>query len=337
MDRHVSPVEPDALAAVLSGQFDQSVTVKGLTATTVGARRATTIVDVEFGSKADRVVVTIIPAGQEGHNPITAEAEMIERARAAGVRAAPVIMASEDTSLIGGSFMITSFVAGETVPRRVLRRTEQSGSGPGVVEQIGRSLARLHSLDWKRPPIGLRLVEGTDPVAAALDDLSVAVDQLPMKRPVLELARSWLAANRPDPPDRRSFVHGDVRTGNIVVDDQGLAAILDWELTTAGADPTRDLAWTAVRMWRFGHDHLEIGGLGRREDLLGGYQKEGGSCDPDRFEWWKVAETMRWALGLAAQSSAFVEGRSDNIVLAASGRRVSELEWDLLMLIKPPT
>ena len=57
--------------------------------------------------------------------------------------------------------------------------------------------------------------------------------------------------------------------------------------------------------------------------------------DEDRFEWWKVEGTLRWAVGLAGQTMAFLDGRVPSIVMAASGRRVSELEWDLLMLIRP--
>ena len=45
--------------------------------------------------------------------------------------------------------------------------------------------------------------------------------------------------------------------------------------------------------------------------------------------------TLRWAVGLATQAMAFLDGRVPNIVMAASGRRVPELEWDLLMLIRP--
>lgn len=42
-----------------------------------------------------------------------------------------------------------------------------------------------------------------------------------------------------------------------------------------------------------------------------------------------------WACGLAAQAAAFSAGMSDSIVLAAGGRRVVELEYDLLNLIDP--
>jgi hypothetical protein len=43
---------------------------------------------------------------------------------------------------------------------------------------------------------------------------------------------------------------------------------------------------------------------------------------------------LRWAAGLASQAMAYLDGRVPSIVMAASGRRVSELEWDLLMLIR---
>ncbi len=68
---------------------------------------------------------------------------------------------------------------------------------------------------------------------------------------------------------------------------------------------------------------------------VAGYEAAGGEFDEDRFRWWKVEGTLRWAVGLAVQTMAFLDGRVPSIVMAASGRRVPELEWDLLMLIRP--
>ena len=76
-------------------------------------------------------------------------------------------------------------------------------------------------------------------------------------------------------------------------------------------------------------------GFAGRAPFVAGYESAGGSFDEARFEWWKVEGTLRWAVGLAGQTMAFIDGRVPNIVMAASGRRVSELEWDLLMLIRP--
>ena len=47
------------------------------------------------------------------------------------------------------------------------------------------------------------------------------------------------------------LVHGDFRMGNLIVDDDGLAAVLDWELVHIG-EVYEDLAWFCIRAWRFG-------------------------------------------------------------------------------------
>jgi aminoglycoside phosphotransferase (APT) family kinase protein len=173
------------------------------------------------------------------------------------------------------------------------------------------------------------------PGEAALQALTAAVSTLPQARPVLHLGLRWLERQLPPPPPRLSIVHTDVRTGNLIVGPDGLRAVLDWEGALAAGDPMQDLAWPALRMWRFGNDDAEIGGLAGRSAYIAGYESAGGAFDHDRFRWWKVEGTLRWAVGLANQALAFLDGRVPNIVMAASGRRVSELEWDLLMLIRP--
>ena len=60
-------------------------------------------------------------------------------------------------------------------------------------------------------------------------------------------------------------MHGDFRMGNLIVDDSGLAAVLDWELVHIG-EVYEDLAWFCIRAWRFGApEDLGAGGLGSVE------------------------------------------------------------------------
>ena len=152
--------------------------------------------------------------------------------------------------------------------------------------------------------------------------------------PVFQLGLAWLRRNMPLPPRRLALVHGDVRNGNIMVGPDGLAAVLDWEVAKIG-DPMEDLAWPCLRCWRFGEDDLEVGGFGDRKTLVDAYVAAGGSFDPVAFHWWKVLGTMRWGLGLAGQAAQHLSGAFSNIVMAASGRRVAELEFDLLCLLRP--
>ena len=283
-----------------------------------------------------RLVATIVPIGETLLNEVEAEAGVRLLAESAGVLVPHVHLSRTDGDLVGGPFMVSDFVAGETVPRRVLRlvgrdrqrrpRRRAAGGVPGPPPRHRPGHAsRCRCASSTRE----------DPCGAALAALVEAVDLLPQRRPALELGLRWLERRRPAAPDRVSVLHTDVRNGNIIVGEDGLRAVLDWEGALAAGDPMQDLAWPSLRMWRFRNDEREIGGFADRAPYVAGYERAGGTYDEDRYQWWKVFETARWAVGLAGQTMGWLEGRVPSIVFAASGRRVPELEWDLLMLIRP--
>jgi aminoglycoside phosphotransferase (APT) family kinase protein len=326
----------EGLAIYLGEAWGGEVEVTGLSTTTAGARRHNVVFDATLDGETRRLVATIVPEGETLLNTIEAEAGVRDVAEKAGVAVPHVHLVRSEGDLVGGPFMVSTFVDGETVPRRVLRLVAEHGIGELVAHQLGETLARLHSIDPAAGPPDLRRLETDGPPAeAARAALAAAAAELPQRRPVLELGLRWLGRHLPDPPERESIVHGDVRNGNLIVGPDGLRAVLDWEGALASGDPMQDLAWPALRMWRFREDDREIGGFAGREHYVAGYVAAGGHFDEDRFRWWKVEGTLRWALGLASQAMAYLDGRVPSIVMAASGRRVSELEWDLLMLIRP--
>jgi aminoglycoside phosphotransferase (APT) family kinase protein len=324
------------LAHYLSEAWGQDVEVANLSASTAGARRHNVLFEATAGGVTHHLVATIVPFGETIINPIDAEAGVRDVAEKHGVAVPHVHLVRTDGDLVGGPFMISEFVPGETVPRRVLRLVEERGIGETVVRQLGESLARLHAIDKSEVTVPLRQREFPGPPAvAALAGLRAQIDELPLPRPAMELGMKWLERRLPDPPERETIVHSDTRNGNLIVGEDGLRAVLDWEGTLASGDPMQDLAWPSLRMWRFRNETKEIGGFAGRQPFIAGYESAGGRYDAARFEWWKVEGTLRWAVGLAGQTMGFLEGRVPSIVMAASGRRVPELEWDLLMLIRP--
>ncbi len=324
------------LATYLGEAWGKDVAVSNLSTTTAGARRHNVLFEARAGDVVHHLVATIVPFGETIINPIDAEAGVRDLAEKAGVAVPHVHLVRTDGDLVGGPFMVSDLVPGETVPRRVLRLVEERGIGELVATQLGESLARLHAVDPAAATIPLRTREHEGPPAvAAIAALRAAIDLLPQRRPAMELGSRWLERRLPDPPARETIVHSDVRNGNIIVGEDGLRAVLDWEGTLASGDPMQDLAWPALRMWRFRNDTAEIGGFAGRQPYIAGYEAAGGTFDAARFHWWKVEGTLRWGVGLANQTIGFLEGRVPSIVMAASGRRVPELEWDLLMLIRP--
>jgi aminoglycoside phosphotransferase (APT) family kinase protein len=325
----------DGLARFLTGHFGEAVTVTGLTASSAGARRGNLLFDAERPCRTLRLVATILPTAAIEINPITAEAAVRGLAERHGVPVPHIHAVCTDRGFVGGPFFLSDRVDGESVPRRVLRMVHAEGIGERVAAQLGEALGQLHAIDPAEAPEDLLDEGSANPAGAALLSLDQALAELPLPRPALALGMRWLERHLPPAPDRRTIVHTDVRNGNLLVSARGLEAVLDWEGAVRHGDPMQDLAWPALRMWRFKEDGREIGGFAGRDPFVAGYERAGGRFDPERFHWWKVLGTLRWALGLAGQSAQHLDGRFRSIVMAASGRRVPELEWDLLMLVRP--
>ena len=323
------------LAAFLSAEWGRPVSVANLASSSAGARRSNVLFDADDGQRVLGLVATILPTSEIQLNPMGAEAAMRGLARKAGVPVPLVYATCLDESYVGGPFFVSERVDGETVPRRVLRLVHERGIGELVAAQLGEALGRLHGIDHELAPLDLLDPGPACPAEVALGWAEEAFSQLLEPRPALALGLRWLERQLPGEPQTRTIIHGDVRNGNLIVGPDGVRALLDWEGSKRQGDPMEDLAWSSLRMWRFRHDEREIGGFAGRGPFVAAYRASGGTFDDERFHWWKVLGTLRWALGLAGQTAAHLDGRFVSIVMAASGRRVPELEWDLLMLIRP--
>ena len=324
----------EGLARFLTQHWRKPITIPWCSVTSAGARRLNVLFDADDGETRHQLVVTAIPNANIELTPIVLEALTIRTAEAAGVPAAHVVCESDDASYLGGGFFITQRIAGETVPRRVLRLVAERRHGDAIAARLGQALAALHAIPDEHIPPHLARPERGDPAATSLARLREQVAGLLQPSPAVSLGMRWLEARRPSPPARCVLIHGDARNGTLIVSERGLEAVLDWEGSSV-SDPMADLAWPCVRTWRFGADALELGGFAARKPMVDAYVAAGGAFDAERFHWWKVLGTLRWALGLAGQAKAHIDGSVPNIVMAASGRRVGELEYDLLCLLKP--
>jgi aminoglycoside phosphotransferase (APT) family kinase protein len=96
------------------------------------------------------------------------------------------------------------------------------------------------------------------------------------------------------------------RLGNLIVDEDGLAAVL--ELVHLG-DPVEDLGWPCTKAWRFGAA-LPVGGFATRDELLDAYTAAGDApIGLEALLWWEVLATLKWAIGCMGQGSVHLAGR----------------------------
>jgi aminoglycoside phosphotransferase (APT) family kinase protein len=147
--------------------------------------------------------------------------------------------------------------------------------------------------------------------------------------PVFDLAFAWLKERVTDRP-ADTIVHGDFRSGNFLISTNGLEAVLDWELAHLG-DGHEDLGWLCCNAWRFGLWDKPVGGFGQREALYTAYEAAGGGpVDRDRARLWEVWGTLKWGIACLQLGDDHVSGRLKSVERAAIGRRVSEVELDLM-------
>lgn len=324
----------EGLARFLSETWGTAVGVEGVRVASAGARRRNLLFEATRGKQREALAATIMPTPEIAHTTMEVEAALLRIAEAADVPAPRLIAVTEDPAYVGGPLFVTRRIEGESIPRRILRLCEQDATlGPRLAYQCGEAMAKLHAVPRDAIDPRIEVPTAGDPAAHALRDLEEKNDALLQPSPALTLALVWLERHLPAPPATGlALVHGDWRNGNIAVSANGLEAAYDWEIAHVG-DPMEDLAWICVRSWRFRNDHLEVGGFATRDALFEGYRAAGGAIDLDRFRWWKLLRTAWWGFGLADQAASHLDGSFPSIVMAASGRRVAELEYDVLMLL----
>jgi len=325
----VAAPDPELLATALTRVLGDGISIDGLRRVSGGASRETWLFDAVDGSGARHgLVLRRDPGGHGGQSDRATEYALLEATAAAGVAVPrPRLLLTEADGL--GRGFVMDRIDGETIPRRILRDAEYEAARPRLAEQCGRVAAAIHATDTATLP-RLPVLDA----AAQIAQYREVLDLVGEPHPTLELGLRWLSERQPPAPAPSRLVHGDFRNGNLVVGPDGVRAALDWELAHLG-DPVEDLGWLCVRSWRFGVDDRVVGGFGDLDALLAGYAAAGGEVPTaEAVHYWMVFGTLKWGAITVMQAFAHLSGTVRSVELATLGRRVVEMEWDLLDAIE---
>ncbi|HVB80435.1 MAG TPA: phosphotransferase family protein [Candidatus Binataceae bacterium] len=325
------------LEAALARHTGKPAKVHDLQRLTGGANRTTMLFEANAAGEATAAPQArrqfILQLGSQTFVPVAGilpqttpaeQARLMIAAAQAGAPAPRVVAILEPADGLGEGY-ITERVAGETLGARIVRDERFAAARRVMARQCGEILAAIHRIDPAAAPFLMRQ-DAAEHVAAHRK----VVDYYNFRLPALELAMRWAAENAPR-NQRPVVLHGDFRTGNMIVGEEGIRCVLDWELAQIG-DPMQDLGWLCVRTWRFGGAG-PVGGFGSREDLFAAYEKASGlSVDPAHVRFWEAFGNVKWAVDCLLLGTRGVE--EVGIERCAIGRRIEEPLWDFFNLIE---
>ncbi len=318
------------LTQAMRRHLGAGVTVENIVIPTLGGVNRTIIFDCVDGTARRRMVSRQSTYEGEG-NPFVrpqTQFKIMEKAFQNGFPVPEPIVSFEPDDGLGEGF-VSAFVQGETMPKRIVSGPEFDRVRPKLARQSGELLAQLHSIDFTEVRELSQLPDSVDPLAAQRS----RYDTYNEAHPAIEIGLRWLELHRLNKGDR-VLLHGDFRTGNLMLSQMGIEAVLDWECCHIG-DPAEDLGWLCTRSWRFDRPDRIVGGFGELEDLLAGYADYGGRrITIEEVHYWQVFGLVRWSILNAMQAHGHVFGGRRDVTFAACGRNASLVEYDLLMTLR---
>jgi len=256
---------------------------------------------------------------------------LIQVAKSAGVPEPEIVYVLAPEDGLGSGFVM-EWLDGETLGSRVVKSPELEEIRPRLAYECGKIAARIHSIDPVEAGVADQLSRvRTDEFVHSIWE-QYKEHETPM--PMIDYAARWLLDHLP-PDDVPRLVHNDFRNGNLIVTPDGIVAVLDWEIAHIG-DPVRDLGYMCINSWRFGRPELPVGGFGRMDDLLSGYEDESGiRIDEEHVHFWIVFGSFWWAANCLKMAEQWRNGPDRTVERPGIARRSSECQADCVNLLIP--
>jgi aminoglycoside phosphotransferase (APT) family kinase protein len=219
---------------------------------------------------------------------ITREYRLLQDVDKAGLPVPKMLHLGEDKSVVGGRFLLMSFIVGEIYRSQDPRIVNDPALMASTQEQFVEMAARIHSTPQTVLPKYKTGKEAARGLIAICRDRMARTELIPS--PILRHTLDILDRDAPD-AQKIGLLHGDFRLPNLMWHDGKISGILDWELATVG-DPLSDLAFTQT---------VGMGPCSIEGDLAKRYAEITGiEVDPKKIIYYKLLElTKSTIIGLA--------------------------------------
>lgn len=273
----------------------------------------------EDGERRTKDLVLRVKSGSAAEyrgRGVEAEYELLDSLAGTDVPVPEPLWFESDPDRLGGRLLATEQLPGESyrksVPphRRALERAWNAGERqlPGEYVEV---LGAVHGLD-SADLDGMSSRSSSAVIETELEAAAEMYDRVDDRYPVVDEAFRWLRTNAPEIPEATP-IHGDLKLANLLVEDDRIAGVLDWELARE-SDPMFDLAYACCPLHAGPEFEVLDGaklclGLFEREWLFDRYEDATGRrVDRDRIDYWETYVLLTHVLILLQHTEQFVMG-----------------------------
>ncbi len=275
--------------------------------------------------QAHGLVVRVEPRGHQvfPSTEFDAQVRVLRALHAEGSVPVPAVLWFEqDRTILGDRFLVMPRVEGQVPADNPSYHAE--GWFPALSELARaavwtsgiEAMAAVHRVD--RHAAGLEWIPARTPAEQV--ELDIAYRRFAAGEqsfPLFDRAIEQLVATTPPASAAPALCWGDARIGNMIFEPDGsVAAVLDWEMVTAG-DPVQDLAWYLL-LDRHHHEAFgvpRLRGLPDRADSVARWEAAAGRS-AEHLDWYELLGAARYAailtrVMLLLESSGLLPGAAE--------------------------
>ena len=266
-----------------------SLTVNTIEPILSGFSKQTFLIGLELdGEPHDLVMRRNIRYGAV-NSSVVDEYPLIDALHRVGLAVPEPILLEPDTQAFGEAFTLTRRAPGQAAAH-AMAGLKASPEQTQAALALAKFLAQLHCIEPETLDLDPHFYSTTmttrDYMAKEIDICERYLDDhSQMPSPTLRAAIAWLRANLPDTDKPPRLVHGDASLSNIMMDNDRISVMLDWELAHLG-EPAEDIIY--ARKW--------IDQVMPWQDFIDAYAANGGNeYLPERERFYSMLSDLRVA------------------------------------------
>lgn len=245
-----------------------------------------------------------------------------------------MIWLEEDPKWMGTPFMVAEQIVDCESSYNLFKIPPYNAVREKVGEQFCRIMGIITTLDPAK--IGLeKKLEKPDPDKCwcrELDYWEADINEKELEpHPILRAAIRRLRRNPPPPASKVVVVHGDMRAGNFLYNNDGeIKAILDWEMMHLG-DPMEDLTWALNPFWSWEAPESLSNMLPRDKAIKIWEQVSGIKINPAAFSWWELFNIVKGLAIWISMYNVFSQGETTSNAVGYGAMWAFDIQTRILL------